>query len=456
MKIIVVGAGFAGLVAARELTWTDHDVTVLEARDRIGGRTWTDTRLGMPLEMGGTWVHWMQGYVWAEMKRYGQTVVESPRPAAAYWISAGTVHAGTEEELDGKLLRPQEAIFAGSRTFFPRPADCETIFRSSEDADLVARYRAMDAGNVLDAVRGGDFTQEEIDLVDAYWSAANCGPSGRASAAMAQRWVSLSDHRLSLLDDCTLRYKLENGMRDLYENIAADTTADIRLNSVVRSIVHGADSATVTLTDGDVLTADAVVVTVPITALREISFEPPLPEDATAVVEEGLNSTGVKIWARLRGEHSFIAYAPSGYPLSLVRSEYSIDGDTIAVGFGPDASVLDPDDATAVQEAFRQWLPDIEVVASAGHDWVSDPYSQQTWATFRSGQMSGGWRSFLSTSTRLIFAGADYAQGWNSFVDGAIESGITAARTIIGRDASGRQSAPAPAEAPGIADLAHV
>jgi ribulose 1,5-bisphosphate synthetase/thiazole synthase len=47
---IVIGAGFAGLVAARELS--------SEARDRIGGRTWTANELGEEIEMGGTWVHW--------------------------------------------------------------------------------------------------------------------------------------------------------------------------------------------------------------------------------------------------------------------------------------------------------------------------------------------------------------------------------------------------------------
>ena len=58
--VVVIGAGFAGLVAARELGRAGLDVLVLEARDRVGGRTWTDRRLGHDLELGGTWVHWVQ------------------------------------------------------------------------------------------------------------------------------------------------------------------------------------------------------------------------------------------------------------------------------------------------------------------------------------------------------------------------------------------------------------
>ena len=65
VDVVVIGAGFAGLVAARELGRAGLDVLVLEARDRVGGRTWTDHRLGHDLELGGTWVHWVQPHAWA-------------------------------------------------------------------------------------------------------------------------------------------------------------------------------------------------------------------------------------------------------------------------------------------------------------------------------------------------------------------------------------------------------
>ena len=99
--VIVVGAGFSGLVAARELEAAGVDVTVFEARDRIGGRAWTHERLGgHALEMGATWVHWMQPFVWTEITRYGQEIYPSPDIDQAYWVSGDTCLLYTSDAAD--------------------------------------------------------------------------------------------------------------------------------------------------------------------------------------------------------------------------------------------------------------------------------------------------------------------------------------------------------------------
>ena len=60
-RIAIVGAGISGLAAAHRLTGMGRDVVVFEARDRIGGRLWTDTRLGVPLDLGASWIHGTDG-----------------------------------------------------------------------------------------------------------------------------------------------------------------------------------------------------------------------------------------------------------------------------------------------------------------------------------------------------------------------------------------------------------
>ena len=122
--VVVIGAGFAGLVAARELGRAGLDVLVLEARDRVGGRTWTDRRLGHDLELGGTWVHWVQPHTWAEMTRYGREITRSPAVEEAYWLGAGDApRAGTLDEFMVLIADGQQAIVDDVRAAIPRGID---------------------------------------------------------------------------------------------------------------------------------------------------------------------------------------------------------------------------------------------------------------------------------------------------------------------------------------------
>jgi NADPH-dependent 2,4-dienoyl-CoA reductase/sulfur reductase-like enzyme len=68
---IVIGGGFAGVTAARELHQNGLRVLLLEARPRIGGRTFTSEVGGHELELGGAFFHWTQPHAWAEITRYG-------------------------------------------------------------------------------------------------------------------------------------------------------------------------------------------------------------------------------------------------------------------------------------------------------------------------------------------------------------------------------------------------
>ena len=96
--VIIIGGGFAGVTAARELGHKGIRCVLLEARDRLGGRTFTGTFAGQQIEFGGAWIHWCQPHVWAEVARYGLEIVESLRPETSPGsraVSARTVPSAT-------------------------------------------------------------------------------------------------------------------------------------------------------------------------------------------------------------------------------------------------------------------------------------------------------------------------------------------------------------------------
>ncbi|MDO5720741.1 MAG: FAD-dependent oxidoreductase [Actinomycetaceae bacterium] len=146
---------------------------------------------------------------------------------------------------------------------------------------------------------------------------------------------------------------------------------------------------------------------------------------------------GFKIWIKIKGHNNIMAYAPSGHPIALIRSEYFLDdGTTVCVGFGPDRDKIRLDDVEMVQEIVNQWNPALEVVDSTGHDWGTDEWTGQTWTTPKQGQFVMTGPQSLGENSRLLLAGSDWAAGWNSFVDGAIETGIKTAREINQRAGS--------------------
>lgn len=422
VDVIVVGAGFAGVTAARELRRQGHRVLVLEARDRIGGRTWTDTRLGRDLEMGGTWVHWIQPHTWAELTRYGIGVVPSPAPVRGYWISGGTVHSGTADDLLGVIDRGMAASTAEALTYFPQP------YQPLPGGERLAEVDGLSIRQKLEQLGLG---AEEFDAVEGMWATNFSGRTEDGGYAQGLRWCALAGGSWQLMFEACATYKLVGGTRGLIEAMAADAGVEIRTNTRVVSVSQDDGGATVTLQDGSVLTAAAVVVTLPLDVLDSATFDPPLSEGKRRAAHQGQASQGVKVWARLRGEFEpFVALAPGSAPLTLCQVEYAEDGETIVVAFGSVSERLDGSDRDAVQQALRQWLPDVEVLEVASHDWVADDLSGETWPMQRAGQLTGALGELQRPEGRVVIAGSDYANGWAGFIDGAIESGMRAGRDV--------------------------
>src|SRR5262245_39721660 len=77
-EVLVIGAGIAGLTAARDLAIDGYDVVVLEARERIGGRIWTSHELSVPADLGASWIHGFEDNTIARLARRHDTQIRRP------------------------------------------------------------------------------------------------------------------------------------------------------------------------------------------------------------------------------------------------------------------------------------------------------------------------------------------------------------------------------------------
>ena len=214
--------------------------------------------------------------------------------------------------------------------------------------------------------------------------------------------------------------------------IADEADADIRLDCPVAAIGQTDRAVTVTTRAGDCYEAAVAVAALPVNVLGAVEFTPALSPLQRLTVDAGAASHGVKIWIRLAGDiEPFYVTAPEPEPLNFIDTVHDVPGGQIVVAFGHDAGSLDPTDRDAVAAAVHRLVPgDYEVAEVAAHDWTVDEFTMGTWSIDRPGQRSQSLAALQARTGRVMIAGSDVASGWKGYMDGAIESGLRAAREL--------------------------
>ncbi|MEO3941435.1 NAD(P)/FAD-dependent oxidoreductase [Paenarthrobacter nicotinovorans] len=419
--VIVIGAGFAGLTAARELSRSGHATIVLEAKDRIAGRTHLAERLGRNLELGGTWVHWTQPYVWAEMGRYGIKALPGPEFTKALWTLGGQRHEGSPERLMELLDGPNRLLLADSRRYFPMP------WQPLDNPDVAD----IDGITLSEAIDRLGLPEDQRRFLRSFWTLNFNGRLDEAAYTQALRWCAVASGDWQLMFEACASFKIDGGTRRLAEAILADSSAQLRLKQRVVSVEQDAGGVLVATEAGEQYRARQVILALPLSVLNGIDVHPPLSPGKREAAARGQAGRGAKLWIKVDGrQERFVAFGPETAALNFVQAEYIDQDTTTLVCFGPDAGAVDVDDVAEAQGHLDAIVPGLKVLEVAGHDWVSDEYARSTWPMHYTGYLTRHLAELQRPEGRIRLAGSDFANGWGGFIDGAIESGFDAARQV--------------------------
>lgn len=414
---VVVGAGLAGLAAALKLKTAGWNVTVLEARDRIGGRVFSHRMNGLVCELGAEWVGESHERIKALCKDFGI-------PLQKHQFEDFLLR-------DGRVYRPGEWGFSAAAK-----AAFDKTIKGYESLSEIQKRRidALDWWTYLESL---GFSGDDLRLRD-LMDSTDFGESIRhvsAFGALAEYAESSPKNEMD--------YKMTGGNSRLVEEFVRRIgTENIRLGTAVTRIDQRAGSVSVRTGDADPIRCDAVICTVPTQSLLKIRFNPPLPP-AQATAAEKLVYSRITKNSVMYGERfwkddnfSMVSDTASHYYFHSTQKQPGTEGILTAYAIGEKADVLASQSDERRMRIIARDLVEFNDSAPrlarsiASYHWQRDVYTDGAYALYRPGQWFGLRPILQRPHGKVLFAGEHIAD-WQGFMEGAIETGEAAADAII-------------------------
>ncbi|WP_267895952.1 flavin monoamine oxidase family protein [Renibacterium salmoninarum] len=271
--VVVVGAGPSGLTTAWRLKQAGYNVVVLEARDRVGGRTWTNTIDGAVLEIGGQWVSPDQTALKSLLTELGLEMFDRYRDGDSIYLA----HDGGRTRYTGDMFPASEHTVAEMDRLIG------ILDGLAADVGATApwshfRARELDTISFYHWLRQHSDDEEACNNIGLFIAGGMLTKPAHAFSTLQAVLMSASAGSFSNLtdEDFILDKRVIGGMQQVSERLAAKLGTDVRLNSPVRTIRWTEDGVTVEA-DGVVVEGRRVVMAVPPNLYSRVSFDPPLP-----------------------------------------------------------------------------------------------------------------------------------------------------------------------------------
>jgi monoamine oxidase len=430
MRVVVAGGGLAGLSAAFELSRRGVQVHVLDARSRLGGRVRTDRdKDGVHAEAGGEFIDQPHDALRSLAARLRLPLV-------------GVLRAGF-----GLALRH------GRRTTIHRSPAAPWRALTRRLRPVVEAYR--DAGGTWDTAAAVAIARQTVDdLVP-----AGARPAMVRAFIEALRGFYLAEpdalSALVLVDQMlggeppgrTRAFRVRGGNDRLIAALARriERRGRIDVGAVVRAVVQDGRGVRVAIAGVDgrrhEIAADYVVVTLPPPLVRACAFDPPLPPRQLAAL--GALSMGAATkaslrfgrpwWRRSGRPHAFGSNLPCGAVWESGEEQRAAVL-TLLGGASASASLAAAaKDVTALSDLLRLFgtPPAPGSLIGAAVSWERERWSMGGYAVFGPAFDPRDRRLLSAAHGRVVFAGEHTSEHWQGFMNGAVESGQTAARDVI-------------------------
>lgn len=421
--VIVIGGGMAGASAARETQKAGLRTVLLEARNRLGGRTFYTDFGDQKVELGANYLYWLQPHIWAEVDRYKLPISDTPaavNPDRWIYLKDGKPVEADIATFWSKVDKAMTEYCSMSREVFPRPYD--TFF-----TDEWKKYQHLTIQDRIDQLD----LEEDVRLnLNAIWSIMSHAPCKEGGfLEMLRWWSNLGNNSVDFNNACS-RYKLENGTISLINAMIDDGRPEVVLNTAVMRIEQKTSGVKVTTEEGQTLTAKKVIMTTPLNTWVDFEFEPAISAVKMRTSQERHVGYGNKLHIKTRQNigNVFLTADDSFGPLVYGYTESTGPSGTTLLSYGPDGS-YDVNNVEKVQRMIRRFLPDVDVEASFGYQWIYDPFSKGTWCTLRPHQFALV-PELQRAEGNIHFASADIATMWRGWMDGGIEMGNRTGRII--------------------------